>query len=305
MDRRVAVIDLGSNTFHLLIVEIGQNGDSFSEVFRKRSFVYLAKDGIQRINAERFEAGLKCMIDFKEICDRHDVSAVAAVATSAIRSSANGKEFIKAVGQKTSINIEIISGIEEARLIALGISYHLDLNESCYLIMDIGGGSVEFILMKNKEMIFSVSENLGISELRTKMTYSDPMTNNELVNNMVLIRNVLGKSLETIQQCQPKCIIGASGPFEIIEKINAKMPNPNGNRFDAANVLKWARSIVLKSRDERFGISGMPEERADLSLESMILIYCVLLNIQSIKSFIVSPFALKEGIIADRYFKLA
>lgn len=304
MDRRVAVIDLGSNTFHLLIVELGQGYDSFRELYRKRSFIYLAKDGIERINDDRFRAGVECMEDFKAICKEYNVVSLTAIGTSALRSAENGQEFREAVYKATDIDIEIVSGIEEARFISLGITYHLDTTESSCLIMDIGGGSVEFILLENKVYTKGFSVNIGISELRAKMTYSEKMTGEEFRSNQELIRKKMGEDLVQIIKAQPECIVGASGPFEIIETIHGKDPNPGGNRFDADEIKTIAKSVVSKSYEERFNMPGMPEERADLSLESMMLIWFMLENIRSINTIIVSPFALKEGIIVDRYFRL-
>ncbi|MBT8229605.1 MAG: hypothetical protein KJO50_05050 [Bacteroidia bacterium] len=305
MDRRVAVIDLGSNTFHLLIVELGPSFDSFLEIYRKRSFVYLAKDGIDRINDDRFEAGLECMKDFNALCKQHKVSSLTAIGTSALRSAVNGQEFRTRVLQETGIDIEIVSGEEEARFISLGITHHLESSECNYVIMDIGGGSVEFILMNDTVKAQEISVNIGISELRAKMKYSEPMTDQEFAENQDLIRLKMGKALDDIRSARPECIVGASGPFEIIETIHGMNPNPAGNRFEAAKIKSIARSIVGKTYDERYTMPGMPDERADLSLESMMLIWLMLDKINSINTIVVSPYALKEGIIVDKYFRLA
>src|SRR5258708_31195750 len=121
MNKRVAVMDLGTNTFHLLIVE--GSSSNFNEIVREQDSVKLGEGGINKgfIQSDSFERGIKTMLRFNQLIIKHHVNKVKAIATSALRSAANGQGFIDEVKAKTGINIEIIDGDMEAAFIYKGI----------------------------------------------------------------------------------------------------------------------------------------------------------------------------------------
>ena len=144
MSKRVAVMDLGTNTFHLLIAE-GTVHD-YHEIIHYHEAVKLGEGGINKgyIIPEAFERGLNTMQKFQEQIDTHEVQTVRVIATSALRSASNGSDFINEVKTKAGIHIEIINGEQEAGFIYDGVKISGCLSAKNSLIMDIGGGSVEF-----------------------------------------------------------------------------------------------------------------------------------------------------------------
>ena len=119
-NNRFGVIDLGTNTFHLLIIEKSSLGTSH-EIARERIFIKLASEGIETIGAAPFQRGLKAMIRFSEILKEYQVSNIKAIGTAALRTASNGKDFVQLIFKKTGIQIELIDGTEEARLIYQGV----------------------------------------------------------------------------------------------------------------------------------------------------------------------------------------
>ncbi|MEN0005954.1 MAG: hypothetical protein AAF798_17520, partial [Bacteroidota bacterium] len=119
-NQRFAVIDLGTNTFHLLITEALPAG-GFSEVYRERKFTQLAEEGIETIGAAALQRGLKALQHFKQQLTAHQVEQVRAFGTAALRTASNGPDFIRQVAEEIGIDIQLISGTEEARLIHLGV----------------------------------------------------------------------------------------------------------------------------------------------------------------------------------------
>src|SRR6185312_9793738 len=149
MNKRVAVIDLGTNTFHLLIAERGVG--EVNELVRCEVAVKLGEGGINQglIQPAAFERGIEALRDFHSVILQHGVEQVRALATSALRNAANGREFIGRIKNETDIKIELIDGGAEAEFIFKGIKASECLSDRGNLIVDIGGGSVEFIICNN------------------------------------------------------------------------------------------------------------------------------------------------------------
>ncbi|RZL51322.1 MAG: exopolyphosphatase, partial [Pedobacter sp.] len=161
---RIALIDLGTNTFHLLIAEIKQK--KFDILYKTNVPVKLGEGRINDniIIPNAFERGINCLETFAKTIKNYHVDKVKATATSAVRSAENGQDFVKVVKEKTAIEIEIISGDEEAELIYQGVKLSGGIQDLS-LIMDIGGGSVEFILCDTQNLIWKKSYNIGAARL--------------------------------------------------------------------------------------------------------------------------------------------
>ncbi|RYD71240.1 MAG: exopolyphosphatase, partial [Sphingobacteriales bacterium] len=172
---RFAIIDLGTNTFHLLIAEA--NNKSFEILYKTNKPVKLGEGRINDniIIPSAFERGISALKEFRETIDGYHVDKVRATATSAVRSANNGGDFVSAVRKETNIAIEIITGDEEATAIYEGVKLSGAINDLA-LIMDIGGGSVEFILCDTEKLIWKKSYNIGAARLMQKYFKSDPIS---------------------------------------------------------------------------------------------------------------------------------
>jgi exopolyphosphatase/guanosine-5'-triphosphate,3'-diphosphate pyrophosphatase len=168
----VAVIDMGSNTFHLLIGKKTEDGSSF--LYKEKVGVKLAYGGISQgiLNPESMKRGLNCLAHFDEKCRHNKVPKqnIIAVATSAVRSAQNRASFLEAVSQKTRIVPTVIAGEIEADFIFKGVSHAVSIGENPVLLMDIGGGSVEF-LIANNEGIKTVIQPGGSIKDDASITY--------------------------------------------------------------------------------------------------------------------------------------
>src|SRR5665213_2651103 len=175
MKQRVAIIDLGTNTFHLLIAE--GTADAYRELVHQQVAVKLGEGGINHgvIQLAAFERGLETMEQFRDLIDEHEVTVVKAIGTSALRNAANGKAFIDAVNAKTGLRIEIIDGDAEAEYIYSGIEAAGCLSETDSLVMDIGGGSVEFIICNKDRIRWKQSFEAGAARLMDRFHHRDPI----------------------------------------------------------------------------------------------------------------------------------
>ena len=171
--KKYGVIDLGTNTFHLLIIETDDT-DAFREIYREQHFVKLAEDGIGTIGAAPYARALKVMQDFEEVLDKQQVSGLCAFGTAALRTARNGQAFIEEVKTLTGIEVELITGDREAELIHKGVLQAVPFSSECWLIMDIGGGSVEFIIADKNEMYWAQSFPIGVAVLFITVIPSRP-----------------------------------------------------------------------------------------------------------------------------------
>ncbi|MDX5437300.1 MAG: phosphatase, partial [Pontibacter sp.] len=176
MTNRLALIDMGTNTFHLLITEVGENG-KLHDFVRTKVPVRLGQGGISNgaIAPEAYERALKTLKDFRKQIDEHGVETVHAMATSMVRNAANGDDFVKDIYKQTDIQVEVIDGAREAELIYYGVRSAGVLDEQTALIMDIGGGSVEFILCNAQEIFWKQSFEVGAQRLMDQFFTEDPI----------------------------------------------------------------------------------------------------------------------------------
>lgn len=298
---RFAVIDLGSNTFHLLIVERKPIDLTFTEIFRRRDFVYLSAGGMDKISNDASARAVISLQTFRKQIDVHGVKHVQCLGTAMLRSAVNGQAFVDRIKSDFDFEIEIISGQREAELIYKGCLLCPRAREGKVLVMDIGGGSVEFIFMNDGEKVQAWSKNIGISHLRNSFKRSDPALPVEVNRIEGFIETELEEISEAIDRFSPTLLMGASGPFEILERVLQVKTSHLGNSISRKDALSIAHQILGLGLEDRRQIHGMLASRADLSWESMCLINKVLQLFPTISEVFVSPFAMKEGVIAEFY----
>lgn len=293
-----AVIDLGTNTFHLLIAHPNKEG-GFDEVYRERRFIKLAKNGIQTIGEAPFERGLKAMNDYAVIIEQHKVKATKAIGTAALRTASNGQNFIEQVKEDCQIEIELISGDEEARLIHHGVMQAVPFAEERQLIMDIGGGSVEFIIA-NKECVFwSKSFPIGVAVLFNQFHKSDPISIDEQLAINSFLQSQLTPLAAALAAFPVKSLIGASGTFDVLENL---LERKEGGKFyskiDEKHFHPFFRDTLASTLAKRLKIEGIPHARAEMLIVALVLIDHII-SLANIQEIVVSAFAMKEGILKE------
>lgn len=174
----LAVIDIGTNTFHLLIVEKGAD-KSLKIIYKSEIFVKLADKDSFLISRDAFERGITSLREFQDIANMYHIKELHAFATASMRNANNSSDFINRVKNELGFNIRVITGDEEAKFIYEGVKerIHIDSNS---LIMDIGGGSVEFIAAASSGINHSASYALGAALILNTYKLSDPPTENEI-----------------------------------------------------------------------------------------------------------------------------
>lgn len=295
---RIAVIDLGSNTFHLLICEVGPNG-KWTEIHKEREYVKLASGGIQIIDADAEQRAIDAMVRFAQLIKVHHVKAVKATGTAALREAGNGMELSKKIYDITGIRIDIIDGHQEARYILKGALSALPELDEHALIMDIGGGSVEFILFREKEALFTGSFKVGVAVLYDRFHKDDPISDDEILRVETYLDSQLHPAIEALRKMARYYLIGASGSFEVLlEALPVMDSGPHWAELDISGIMDKLNNVIRASLDERKAMPEIPDERLDYIVVAYLLIRYLFKKFPPEKLFY-CDYALKEGVLAD------
>lgn len=226
-------MDLGTNTFHLLIAE--NNPDDPKELLHLYEPVKLGEGGINKgiIQSDAFERGIKTMQKFQRHILEFEAGNIRAIATSALRSTSNGLDFIDQVKQKTGIAIEVIDGDREAGYIYRGVKASGCLSGQNTLILDIGGGSVEFIICNQDNIRWKQSFEIGAARLMDKFHQVDPIPAEAICDLQNYLDDALAPLFEAVKEITIQNLIGSSGAFETFIEV---MELEKGHHFDLKSI---------------------------------------------------------------------
>lgn len=302
--RKAAVIDMGTNTFHLLLVEL--DGVSFKTIYKEKIPVKLGKGGINQntLAEDAIKRAYHTLTHFKNLIDGEHIDQVFAFATSAVRNAENGPDFVKTVKETIGINIQVLSGSEEAQMIYEGIRLSGSLNGQTDLMMDIGGGSVEFIIGNSQESLWKQSFEIGGQRLLELFHYHDPILPEEIDKLESYLEEKLQPLIEAIKTYNPVGLVGASGTFDTLADIyfesmlQCKLTGRHVFELPVEEYEAIHRMILSKNKEERLLIPGMIPMRVDMIVVASSLIEFILRYID-IDFITCSHYALKEGAIAS------
>ena len=311
MNKCIAAIDMGTNSFHLIIVQVKSDG-SFKNIDREREVIRLGSHKgkeFSLISEGEMEKALDVLKDFAKIAQFYKAD-VRAIATSAVREARNKEEFIDRVHNVTGITVEAVNGKTEAELIYLGVQHALDVYEKRILCVDIGGGSTEFLLGENGISEFAESIKIGAVRL-SKMFFPDYNLSD---SGIEMCRHYTQDKLNSNGNLHPhhrfEMAVGSSGTIVAAASIisfrrNGKFKKSmNGFTFSAEEVFGLTSDVLkCKSPVDRLFIEGMEIKRADI-IPAGLLILSEIFRTLKLKNMTVSENALREGIIIDTISKM-
>ncbi|WP_018342599.1 hypothetical protein [Cytophaga aurantiaca] len=302
MSQRIGVIDMGTNTFHLLITDIID--EKPVTVVNEKSAVGLGKGGINKgiITEEAMDRALTTLRAFRGVLDAHKVMHVIATGTSAVRTAKNKQQFIDRIKKEVNIDVEVIDGEREAELIFRAVQQAVPM-EKISLAMDIGGGSVEFIIGNEKEILWKQSFEIGGQRLIERFHMHDPMREEDRVTMHNYFDEVLVPLDEAIKKWKPTQLIGCSGTFDTLAEMNIQyhrekilLENQTSYLLSLVDFKRLRNQMVRSTRAERLCFAGMIELRADMVVVAICLIEHVLQLIKT-NTVMVSTYSLKEGVL--------
>lgn len=296
----VAAIDLGTNTFHLLIVR-PQPGGGWEELYRKRYFVKLADAGMSTIGEAPLARAKDALLSFRSQLDAHEVSSYRAIGTAALRTATNGPGLVDWALKDTGIKIVTISGDEEARLITVGVQAAIltATPPERQLIMDIGGGSVEFILASGRKVEYAQSFPVGVAVLRKQFHRSEPISDSDKIDLNDYLDKAFVPLRSILKEFPTRHLVGSAGTFDVIAKLmGTSSPTPQSRLIDLQLFKAYEDRVVNADLDQRMNMSDLPEDRADMMVVALLLIKNTL-ALARIEQCTVSYYSMKEGILIE------
>jgi len=301
---RTAIIDIGTNTINLLIADV-RDEKTYNIILETAYPAKLGRGGInsKKILPEAMERGMTALRTHLNTIKNYRVTKVVCIATSAMRDASNSHDFVSMVKHELNLDIKIIDGQKEAQLIFDGVKQVVPIDNKPVMILDIGGGSNEFIIANNNGITWKHSFNLGVARLLDMFKPTDPITKDEIKKIEQHIEKELRVLFDIIQQHKVDTLIGASGSFDTVAAIIAAIHHP---QFDITQASTYPISLpffnelhqrLLKSNyKERLKMNGMAIHRIDTIVLATIFINFIIREF-SIKEMWQCSFALKEGSI--------
>ena len=253
----------------------------FETIYKEKIAVKIGQGGINEgyITEEARLRAMKALDHFKELTQKEGISQIYATATSAIRNAKNGESFAAEMFQRTGISIRIINGEEEADYIHYGVSKAIRIGQETSLIMDIGGGSIEFILCNAKETFWKGSFEIGAQRLLDRFHYHDPILKEEVSNLENYLEEKLKPLSKILKDKKPTTLIGSSGTFDTLSDIYSfshqvtRDPQETELPLPIEKYYQIHRELLSKDRAERLKIPGMVELRVDMIVVASCLIH--------------------------------
>lgn len=303
VSQRLAIIDLGTNTFHLLVAEL--EGNHFKILYIEREAVKIGMGGINDgiITDAAIARALTTLRGFKDALTPFQPSRILAFGTSALRNAKNGGAVAEKIKQHTGIECKIISGDEEADYIYYGVRAAIKLGNEKSLIVDIGGGSVEFIIGNQNEIFWKRSFEIGGQRLLERFQKHDPISKEELEHLYHYLSENLKELFQALQQHPVKTLVGSSGTFDTLSDIycireGISQGNTPETPLTLSSFYEIYEQLLSKNRAERLQIPGMIELRVDMIVVACALIQ-FLLHEYPFENIRVSSYSLKEGVLAS------
>lgn len=300
----IAALDIGTNSFHLVVAKPVETG--FEIIASEKEVIRLGHGAgdMKQLEPDAIERGIASLKRMKAISDVHGAK-LRAVATSAVREAKNRNEFIRRVRKETGIEVEIISGVEEARLIHIGARYAVAVGEQPMLLCDIGGGSTELVIASGEEILLSRSFKLGAVRLTDRFFSTDALHPSAVSSCRKFVRSMLATIKPEVTELGFEVAVGSSGTVEAVAKLIRKLndePEPksfNRYEFSAKDVTKVLELLAdVPTVKERAKIFDLDSSRAEIILAGAVILESIAQSFD-VKTFTYSDYALREGVLFD------
>ena len=308
----LAGIDIGTNTLRLLIARFSSDGQYY-KMESGRHITRLGEDISKtgRLKKEAMDRATGVLEGFSRTCGKYQPDGIYAVATSAVREASNGADFIRMVKTKTGLDVDIISGDEEASLTMLGVSSGLDIEDKDIFLIDIGGGSTEFIFASGGKILHKVSTDIGVVRFTEQYLHSDPPEKREIA----LLETAIEERLKSItafndlSRIGGVSFIGTAGTVTTLAAIEQKMTvydtgKINGYRISKDGIKKIRTMLSNMTIQKRREIPGIENGREDIILTGAIVVDKVM-EWFKFSDIVVCDSGLREGLVIDLYNRLS
>jgi exopolyphosphatase/guanosine-5'-triphosphate,3'-diphosphate pyrophosphatase len=301
---RLAAIDIGTNSVHMIVVRVRPDF-SFEVIDREKEMVRLGAGGLdgKKLTQEAMSSALQALSKFERLAKSHQVDEILAAATSATREAENGGEFLKAIERTTGVRPRIITGSLEARLIHQAAVYGVDTPKPA-VVIDVGGGSVEITLGTREEVRFARSFKIGVIRLTERFVKSDPLSGGDERKLVRHISEQVDRYVNHIVDAGFDQVIGTSGTILSVGTVAAALETgnvPEGQRnlrVSAKSIHRLRKAVTEQDLEERLKLPGLDPRRADLTVAGAVLVDTLLKKLGA-DEITLCDLALREGLVLD------
>lgn len=300
---RIAALDLGSNSFHLLIVETRPDG-SFVPLVREKEMLRLgdvvAMHGA--LTPEAIETAVDVVRRFRTLAETNGADEIVAYGTAALREAANGPAATEQIEIESGVRIQVINGIREAQLIFEAARGSVLMEPAPVLCADLGGGSLELAVGDRDGLRFATSLHLGVGRLTAELVKSDPPTAKDRARLRRRVFEELDDVLADVLSRKPKQLVGSSGTFCAITRAASALRDRvvpvsvNQLRISAGDLKIFGELVFSLDSEDRSRLPGVDARRAEL-LPAGIVVAESLLEATGLDSLTTSEWALREGMV--------
>ena len=299
---RLAGIDIGTLTCRLLIADLPSSGP-LKELHSERRILRLGEgvDRLKRLKREAMDRVVQCLGAWRKVIDRYQVHACAAVATSAVRDAENRQEFLDRVKSEVGLEVETLSGEEEARRTMLGIRSGLPAGIIDVLALDIGGGSTEFIFARQGRTPVVRSIDIGVVRLSERVLHHDPPTREEIQQARAWVREETKGALTGTPRRRNETFVGTAGTITSLAAMAQQLPTYerpriHNYRLTLDTIAKLEQELLSRSKAARVGMPGLENNREDVIASGAIILRTVMDTLGQ-RECLVSDLGLREGVL--------
>ena len=300
--RRLAGIDIGTLTCRVLVAEVPPEGP-VHPLYSGRKILRLGEgvDHTGRLRPEATSRVMETIREWKRIIESHAVEQYRAVATSAVREARNGEEFVRAVRQKTGVEIEVIDGEEEARRTLLGIRSGLPSDVENILGLDIGGGSTEFIASRRGQTPHVTSIDVGVVRLSERVLKHDPPSAQDVHEAEGIVRTLARGALRKIGDVTDLTLVGTAGTITSLAAMAQQLCiyDPawiQNYELNPSAIQRVERDVFSKTKADRVGIPGLEAGREEVIAAGTLILRCIMEELKA-QRCLVSEYGLREGVL--------
>lgn len=302
--RVLSSIDVGSNSVKLLVARLGDDG-RLEVLAREKAMIRLGHETLQtgRLSEKAIAAGAECIGRFAALARAAGAERLICAATCAVREARNGDELARRVKQESDVDLEVISGEEEARLITRAVRSDFTAEADPILVIDIGGGSTEIILSAGKETTFSESVELGAVRLTDRFVATDPIEKRSAAALRDEVDARLKRPAKALRSQGFRTAVGTSGTIAALAELTAALEGRAlaaiGHRaLDRKSLEKTVKTLVATTEKEKLRLPGLDPRRADILTAGGLLLLGIMERLR-IRRLLVCDRSLREGLILD------
>ncbi|HET9729587.1 MAG TPA: Ppx/GppA phosphatase family protein [Acidimicrobiia bacterium] len=305
---RIAALDLGSNSFHLLVADVQPDG-SFVAVTREKEMLRLGDEVARhgRIPPAAADRAVAAVGRQRQIAQGVGAVEIIAKATSAIRTASNGSEVVDRIEAETGVEVDVISGLQEAALVFAAVRASIVIDPGPALCLDIGGGSVELAIGDAAGLRWAASLALGVGRLTAELGIQDPPSKTDRARIEDRVRPELEELGPAVKARSPKMLVGTSGTLNDLARMAIALADPDVELPPSTNGLRVAKDdlaalhhkLLRATTDERRRFAGLEEPRRSELLPVGSTLLMTVLDAYGLDELTVSDWSLREGIVLD------